>query len=279
MNAIKDNKQILAIATVINIVVLWKHVSDGDTLHGIGYFLFFYVAVAAIYFFTEKIQPKNEIEVKDPKKELIVAFLFSILGIVFLTLNFMLKSNAIPESPLTKIPIGIGSIVFAMPLGIFIFLLIRRYKIMRLGFTTKPLAGVLLGPIIWALTGIFAYFFYMEGMLWDKAIEEFGGVLGIIVQGVIGAALFEEFSRFVLQSRLEKFIKTNGINILIATTIWAFMHFPVSYYKSGEVSGTLSYCIQIIPLGLVWGYMTQRTRSIVPATLAHGVNLWGFQNG
>jgi membrane protease YdiL (CAAX protease family) len=36
--------------------------------------------------------------------------------------------------------------------------------------------------------------------------------------------------------------------------------------------------IRIIPIGLVWGYLTHRTKSFVPATLVHGANFWGLQN-
>ena len=279
MKDIKDNIQILIIITLINFIVLWNYISNDKTLHGIGYFLFFYVSILTIHFFTKKIPPKNEIEVKEPKKELTVAILFAILGLLFLTLNFMLKSNTIPDKIITKIPIGLGSIIFAMPLGIFFYLLIKRYKLIRLGLTTRPLVSIILGLIIWGLTGLFAYFFNKEGILWARAYEELGGIMGIIMQGVIGAALFEEFSRFVIQSRFERVFKTNGINILFATTIWALMHFPVTFFKGTDLTGTLAYCIQIIPIGVIWGYLTQQTKSIVPATLAHGINLWGFQNG
>lgn len=279
MKDIKDNIQILVITTLVNFIILQNFISNGKTLHGIGYFIFFYVSILTIHYFTQRIPPKNEIEVKEPKKELTVAILFAVLGMLFLTLNFMLKSNTIPDKIFTKIPIGLGSIIFAMPLGIFVYLLIKRYKLMRLGLTTQPIVSIILGLIIWGLTGLFAYFFNKEGILWARAYEELGGIMGIIMQGVIGAALFEEFSRFVIQSRFEKVFKTNGINILFATTMWAFMHFPVTYFKGKDLTGTLVYCIQIIPLGVIWGYLTQRTKSIVPATVAHGINLWGFQNG
>jgi membrane protease YdiL (CAAX protease family) len=279
MKDIKDNIHILVVMTVINFVVLWNYISSDKTFHGIGYFLFFYFSILTIHFFTKRIPPKNEIEVKEPKKELTVTLIFAVLGIVFLSLNFMLKSNAIPDKLFTKIPIGIGSIIFAMPLGIFIYFLIKRYRLMKLGLTTQPIIGLLLGLIVWGLTGLFAYFFNKEGMLWKVGYEELGGIFGIITQGIIGAALFEEFSRFVIQSRFERIFKTNGINILFATTIWAFMHFPVTYYKNADVIGVFIYCIQIIPIGFVWGYMTQRTKSIVPATITHGINLWGLQNG
>jgi hypothetical protein len=250
MKEIKDNIQILVIMTLVNFISLWNFISNGKTIHGIGYFIFFYVSILTIHFFTKRIAPKNEIEVKEPKKELTVAIFFAVLGMIFLTLNFMLKSNTIPDKVFIKIPIALGSIIFAMPLGVFVYLLIKRYKLMRLGLTTQPLVSIILGLIIWGLTGLFAYFFNKEGILWTRAYEELGGIMGIIMQGVIGAALFEEFSRFVIQSRFEKVFKTNGISILFATTIWAFMHFPVTFFKGTDLSGTMLYCIQIIPIGL-----------------------------
>ncbi|MFZ1791561.1 MAG: CPBP family intramembrane glutamic endopeptidase [Saprospiraceae bacterium] len=279
MKEIKDNIQILVIMTIINIFVIWNYISNDKTLHGIGYFLFFYVSILTIHFFTKRVPPKNEIEVKEPKKELTIAVFFAFLGLLFLALNFILKSNVIPDKPITKIPIGLGSIIFAMPLAIFIYLLSKRYTLMNLGLRTKPLTSMFLGLIIWSITGLFAYVFNKEGILWARAYDELGGIIGIIVTGVIGAALFEEFSRFVIQSRFERIFMRPGISILFATTIWSFMHFPVTYFKGSDVSGTLVYCIQIIPIGFIWGYLTQRTKSIIPATLAHGFNLWGFQNG
>ena len=36
--------------------------------------------------------------------------------------------------------------------------------------------------------------------------------------------------------------------------------------------------VRIVPLGLMWGYITYRTKSLLPATLVHGLNVWGLQN-
>ncbi|MFM2387893.1 MAG: hypothetical protein RL660_2650 [Bacteroidota bacterium] len=277
--AIKDNSQILVLMTLINCFVLANHILKGNIKHGIGYFVFFYVAVLAIYTFTNRVPPRHNIEVKEPKKELTIAILFACLGLVFLFLNFMLKAKAFPDKIFTKIPIGLGNLFFATPFGIFIYLLLKRYKFMALGFTTKPLLHIALGICIWAITGIIAYMCNPDGMLWSKAYKEMGGLLGIILQGVIGAALFEEFNRFIIQSRFAGLFKTSGMGILFATTIWAFMHFPVNYSKGCEVADIILYCVQIIPLGFVWGYLTERTKSIVPSIFAHGFNLWGLQNG
>lgn len=268
----------LFIMTLINLVVLWNFISNGKVLHGIGYFLFFYFSIAVIYVFTHKIPPKHEIEIKEAKKELTLAIIFAVLGLLFLTLNFMMKSNEIPNHLLIKLPIILGTFVFAMPLGIFIYLWIKKYRFLNLGLKTQPLSSLWLGFLIWGSTGIFAYFFNREGILWARAYEELGGVLGMIVQGLIAAALFEEFSRFVLQSRFERVFKSAGAPILFATTIWSFMHFPVTYYKGAGISDTLKYCLQIIPIGFIWGYMIHRTKSILPSTITHGMNFWGFQN-
>jgi len=278
MKEIKENAWALVLITSLNFIVLWNFISYGQLKHGLGYFIFFYVSIVAIHFIT-KIRPsKIEVEIKQPKKEFIVACIFALMGGMFLTLNFMLKANLLPNMALTRIPIILGSIIFAMPLGIFVYLLLKKYSIMKLGLNIKPLSHVFIGLFIWALTGLFAYVFFKSGMLWEAGYEELGGVTGIILQGIIGAALFEEFSRFVIQSRFEKLFNIAGINILFATTIWAFMHFPVTYFKGSSTSETLMYCIQIIPIGCVWGYLTQKTKSIIPSTFAHGLNLWGFQN-
>jgi membrane protease YdiL (CAAX protease family) len=279
MQEIKDHFGVLLFMTLINLIVLWKFITQGNLLHGIGYFLFFYLAIFIIHLLTKNISFQKEIIAKEPKKELKVAILFSGLAILSISLNFLLKKEIIPSNILTKIPILLGNLFFAIPLGLVIYLLIKKYKIFNLGLNVKPILIILLGIMIWALTGLFAYFFNPEGILWSRAIEEFGGIFNIIIEGVIGAALAEEFSRFVIQSRFERIFKANGMNILFATTIWSLMHFPVSYYKSEFIFGSMLYCLQIIPLGFIWGYLTQRTKSILPSTLAHGFNLWGFQNG
>lgn len=278
MKAIKDSLIVIIIMSVINFITLSNFISNGKMLHGIGYFIFFYFSIFIISYFTKKIPSETEIEVNDPKKELFIAILFALIGMIFLTLNYMSRSNLLIDSIFIKIPIGLGTIIFAMPAGIFIYLLIKRYKILSLGLRIQPWIYILLGVGVWGFTGIFAYVFNKDGMLWEMAYSELGGVSGIILQGVIGAALVEEFSRFIIQSRFEKVYKTYGLNILVATLIWAFMHIPMTYFKGNSISETLIYCIQIIPIGFVWGFLTQKTKSFLPSTIAHGLNLWGFQN-
>lgn len=279
MKAFKDNIQIMVIMTAINFIVLWNYISSGKTIHGIGYFIFFYVSILTIHFFTKRIPPKNEIEVKQPKKELLLILLFSLFGVIAIIINFYLKSSGEQIGFLIRLPILLGMLFFTFPLGIAIYLLIKKYRISQLGLSFKPLSYLLLGLLIWGITGLFSFIFNKSGIIWVEGYKELGGVSGIILQGVIGAGLVEEFSRFAMQSRFERVFKLNGFNILFATTIWSFMHFPKNYFEGGQATDIVIYCIQIIPIGFIWGYLTHRTKSIVPATLAHGLNLWGFQNG
>jgi membrane protease YdiL (CAAX protease family) len=279
MKDLKDNKWVLAALTLVNGIVLWNYIAKGQTLHGLGYVMFFYVAILAIHFFTSKIPPRGEFEVKEPRKELKVTVLFAALGALFIVGNLYLRSTGEQVGFLVRLPLLIGMALFTFPVGLALYLWRKKYKLPQFGLAFRPVSFLFLGVLIWALTGLFAFFFYPSGIIWSEGYEELGGVAGMIWSGLIMAGLAEEFSRFVMQSRLQRVIHSSGFSILIATALWAFMHFPINYFKGSPVSSIIVYCIQIIPLGFIWGYLTHRTKSIVPSTLAHGFNLWGFQNG
>ncbi len=170
MKEIKNNWKIITIITVINLFVLWHFISVGQAKHGIGYFIFFYTAIFTIYYFTKKIPPQIENEIKVPKKELNITIFFAFLGYVFLILNFILKSNFPQIGFLIKLPIIIGMFFFSMPLGILIYLLLKKYKFLELGIKTKSLIHLLLGLIILALTGTFAIIFNKSGILWKEGL-------------------------------------------------------------------------------------------------------------
>lgn len=279
MKELKNNSIALVIMTIVNSYLLWNFVNKGKTLHGIGYILFFYSALLAIHFFTNKFPPKKDIEVKEPNKEIAMIILFTLLGAIFISLSYYIKGLIPPIAIPIKVLVFSGVFLFTFPLGILIYLLVKRYKLLQLGMYTRPLVYFVLGAIVWGLTGFFAYFFNESGIIWKEGLKELGGLGGLIVQSLFSAALVEEFSRFIFQTRFERVYKIAGINILIATSIWAFFHFPMAYSKMHNLVGSFNYCLQIIPLGFVWGYMIQRTKSIVPSVLAHGFNLWGLQNG
>ena len=104
MKELKENLNILVVMTIINSLALWFYVAAGKTLHGIGYFLFFYVSIFTIHFFTKKWPPTDDFVVKEPKKELAIVILFTLLGAILITLNFYLKTNFENIGFLIKLP-------------------------------------------------------------------------------------------------------------------------------------------------------------------------------
>ena len=99
----------------------------------------------------------------------------------------------------------------------------------------------------------------------------------LLLATFVGAALPEETFRFLLQTRLGRAINP-AAGWLIASYAWAFFHLPMWYAESGDVLASSLGCVRIVPLGLMWGYVTHRTGNLWTAWLLHGANLWGLQN-
>ncbi len=260
---------------IINLYILVSSYFNDRLIHGIGYVLFFYVSIFILELLT---QEKNLDEPKKPRTELIIAIVFSLLGITAISLNFYLKSNFDQMGFLIKLPLLIIMLLFTTPLGVALYYLKNKNRLVTLGFRLKPFKILLVGILIWLITGLFAVIFNYEGILWTKAFEEFGGILGLIVQGVIGAALIEELWRYIFITRIGWLTKNIPLAILCASIIWSIMHIPVTIYKGGTFISTFDYCLRIITLGYIWGLLSYKTKSIFPSVLAHGFNLWGFQN-
>ena len=80
------------------------------------------------------------------------------------------------------------------------------------------------------------------------------------------------------QRRIGALLKNVGLGWLLITIIWALMHVPKWYSENHSLTETILSSIRIIPIGLMWGYINHRTKSILPAMLIHGTNFWGSQN-
>jgi len=109
-------------------------------------------------------------------------------------------------------------------------------------------------------------------------VEEGGGIFGALFSGFILAGLSEEFFRAVGQTRLGVYINNKGLGWFIITVIWALMHAPKWYSEDRHLTEAILGSIRIIPIGLMWGYITHRTKSFLPAVIVHGTNFWGLQN-
>lgn len=118
MRDLKDNKWVLAALTLVNGIVLWNYIAKGQTLHGFGYVMFFYVAILAIHFFVSKVPPRGEFEVKEPRKELMVIVLFASLVALFIVGNLYLRSTGEQVGFLVRLPLLLGIPLFTFPVGL-----------------------------------------------------------------------------------------------------------------------------------------------------------------
>jgi membrane protease YdiL (CAAX protease family) len=279
MKLLKDNLAILLCMTVINAAVLYNFYHKGQLLHGIGYFIFFYVCLAVIYFITRKYPSRTTIVIMKPEQELTASLYFIAFGFVTLLINFKLNFEAAHIGLLTKLPLLICIGLFGYPVAMLVYFLFKKYNLLQLGLRTSPVQSFLLGIILWGLTGGFAFLFNKSGINWGKPLMESDGLNNSILKGFFTAGIAEEFTRFIVQTRFEKAFKGKGFHILFSSALWAIVYFPVTYFNTGNITETFTYCLQIIPMGFVWGYLTHKTKSFLPAALAHGLFPWGLHNG
>lgn len=119
--------------------------------------------------------------------------------------------------------------------------------------------------VITALSGLFAMS-YMP--LYNEPLTQ---TLGLFLIGIFINGLPEElFFRGFLLPRLERALK-NPVNALILSALlfYAF-HIPSALaHGEGWKNAVLNVFSLMGPSGLLWGYLYQRTRSIVPGVLFH----------
>jgi membrane protease YdiL (CAAX protease family) len=114
---------------------------------------------------------------------------------------------------------------------------------------------------------------------WKSFFREVGFFNGLYT-GLITAGLSEEFTRMLLQTRLGHAFHNKGLGLVAGTFIWASMHIPVDWSQNPKASfmQVVIGSSHLMPIGILWGYMTHRSKSLLPAVLTHGLNLWGLQN-
>jgi membrane protease YdiL (CAAX protease family) len=141
------------------------------------------------------------------------------------------------------------------------------------------LHGILLAVPLILIISVSAHLIAPEGFTWDKIKQELGSnILIILLTGLISAGLSEEFFKMVTMTRLGRLIQNNGLAWILAIVTWAFMHSPKWYHDDKDMNEALLGAVRIMPIGLMWSYITWRTKSILPATIVHGTNFWGLQN-
>jgi hypothetical protein len=158
----------------------------------------------------------------------------------------------------------IGSLI-ALQIPLAIFLLLRRYTIGDLGLRVQ---GLYLIPIVMACVAPFAALIAPLPAVWRENYRQLGSVREWIELGFFTAALPEEFLRMVLQARFGAWLNNRAGGWCIATLLWALLHIPIAH--QGRTLAATTYAVaDILPYGLLMGYITYRSQSILPAVLLH----------
>ena len=166
----------------------------------------------------------------------------------------------------------IGCVFQALPAMV---LLLRRYRLSDLGLRISGLQGL---PLIIALFATAGLALSPSTTTWKGIVEESGGSTLTVIETALLAAVPEEFLRFAWQTRLGAWLKQPALGWLVASMLWALLHAPKDWDESHSLPSTIMGVVDIVPLGLLWGYLTHRTRSMLPAILLHATNIWGLQN-
>ncbi|TNE69902.1 CPBP family intramembrane metalloprotease [bacterium] len=213
-------------------------------------------------------------EIKNPKTELQIVLLGIGISYAAFVTRFLLISdwNSLPI--LYKLPFLVLILLFVYPVFFLIyFKFVKKYSFQNLGFSfNQTWIGV---PVV-VLFAFIGLTFFPEKQQFTSIIEE-SGFASLIYLGLFTAAIPEEFTRFLFQTRLI----AKGISIsiawLIVALVWTFGHFP-NFYSQSDALSAFHNCMAILPLGFLWGYLVHRTGSILPTILIHSLNLWGMHH-
>jgi membrane protease YdiL (CAAX protease family) len=159
---------------------------------------------------------------------------------------------------------------------ILIDMLALRYRIGDLGFRFAERG-------LWAVPLILACFFGLayiskSGFTLGNFIQEAGSPLGAITAAIFLAATPEEFFRMTWQTRFGEATGNRAAGWFLTAILWPLLHAPNFHAGGTHWSATLITCLNMVPLGLLWGYVLHRSQSLFPTILLHCFNYSGLQN-
>jgi membrane protease YdiL (CAAX protease family) len=273
-SVIKRNKWTSALVLLTTAIVLWHAGAEGHRMKAAAYLLALGLGVFITDLFALWKTNAPAPPVHAPRRETAIVLGCAALGYLTLSARFVFLDWPTLPGPV-KLAI-IPFFAFVFPIALAIIMLRRGYKPRELGFRWRSSSFVFL-PVL-CITASTAYIVAPQDLTLPLILKE-EGVPGMLFDGFILAALSEEFLRLLMQTRMAAMLNNSGIAWFIAAVIWSVMHLPKWFGDGGgTVLEGLTGSLHIVPLGLMWGYMTHRTKSIFPAILVHGMNVWGLQN-
>ena len=271
--ALRRNTWVAALVLIMAIAVMVYGAQHDHLPKAIAYVVAMVVGAFLVDLFTQWKAASSPFPVRQPKREALIVLACIALGYLALFLRFAWLDWEKVQGLVRLAILPLFGFVF--PVFVALILLWLKYKPRDLGFRF-PTSSWMFVPILLVTAGT-AWLVAREDLTIGPILAEEGWT-GLLLLGFLSAGLPEEFSRMLLQTRVGAWLKNPGVGWLIATVLWALMHAPKWIGEGADLYEGVMSSVRIIPLGLLWGYMTHRTRSLLPATLVHGMNVWGLQN-
>jgi membrane protease YdiL (CAAX protease family) len=164
----------------------------------------------------------------------------------------------------------------SLPLLLFC-VLVMKYRFQEVGFRLAGFRSAIYIMLWFAVIASVSHsWVWQEHQISPKLwlhllMQELGSrsVIGFLWL-LLFVAFSEEFLRMTFQSRLSAVLNNSAAGWFVTAVLWSLLHFPKF--------GSLRSCLEIVPEGLLWGYVMFRTRSLLPSVVLHGANfLWGFK--
>jgi len=270
---VRNHPFISAILGCIVVAVLGASIPHGNAKQSLAYLTAVTLSVVVIDVMCLRGQARPaQIPVRDSGLESLVLIVCWVTALAFLTCRFVFNYRPTGVGlRLAWIVIGLGTVFAVIPA---LFLLGRRYWPADLGLRFP---GVVVALPVLAIFATITFFFSRHSITWSRALEESGSPMGL-AQTAISACVPEEFFRTAWQTRVGTWLKNPATGWLTGSIAWAALHGPIAYSHSHSLAESTLGVMNIVPLGLLWGYLTHRTGSFLPSMLLHGLNFWGLQN-
>jgi membrane protease YdiL (CAAX protease family) len=214
--------------------------------------------------------PAVDAPVRRPAGELLMLIVCWLTAMAWLTCRFVFHMRPAPG----LLALGWAILALATVFNALqaLWLLASRYRLRDLGLRWSGMTLALPALAIFAVLTLTA----SRGSMTIGEIRQMAPLDIVLV--ALSAAVPEEFFRFVWQTRVGAWCASPATGWLIATAAWAMLHGPKDFDDAHAIGATVQGIIDIVPLGLLWGYLTRRTGSFLPSALLHATNVWGLQN-
>ena len=269
---------LVTIALAVTVAsVLYVGYRHGELVQATAYLMAMYICALMVdTWAVSQRHPPEPLPIRRPVREAIMYVVFTALGIAAICARFLAYENwETAAGGLGKLAVVAGIKLFTFPVALGAAMLLMRYWPRSLGFRTT--GWWMAFPVI-GITAITARIVAPDSFTLLISMKESGGFWLDMFYGFIAAGLSEEFPRLIGQTRLGAALRNRGWGWILATAVWAGLHAPKWYADDRDGLEAALSVLRIVPLGLLWGYLTHRTRSLLPATLVHGSNVWGLQN-